>query len=417
MPYYPEKNILFIHIPKTGGTVIENKLKNKYKECLYSGETNNKLPHPYCNKSLQHQLYSTIYKYKNKLNINFKDLKLFAVVRNPFDRIISDLFHFNLIQSNYTSNQVYNVIINNYLDRNDLDNHNIPQYKFVTDEKGELIKNIKIFKTEKLNKINEELNTFLDVNINIKKQNTNKDYSQYFNKKSVSIILKFYKKDFDLFNYNTHINYINTDIDNLKIIDIGLCNKNIFNTLDLINIKYEKINLQKVVYNSQKNYIIVIKNPIERFITAFYYRYFLVCDSKHQNNRFKNEKNILSKYKNIDDLCNDLETNPNIFNGNMDSGNYIHWLKEDIYFHLEDFIKQCPKNKNVIVICNETYKKDMKNIFNIDIKIFESFTYDNTITDKSYKILKNYLKNNYMIIDKMYEYGWINDNQYKYLKL
>jgi hypothetical protein len=70
-----------------------------------------------------------------------------------------------------------------------------------------------------------------------------------------------------------------------------------------------------------------------------------------------------------------------------------------------------------MVICNETYKEDMKNIFNIDIKIFESFTYDNTITDKSYKILKNYLKNDYMIIDKMYEYGWINDNQYKYLKL
>jgi len=31
-------------------------------------------------------------------------------------------------------------------------------------------------------------------------------------------------------------------------------------------------------------------------------------------------------------------------------------------------------------------------------------------------LLKSYLKNDYMIIDQMYEYGWIDDEQYQLLK-
>ena len=44
------------------------------------------------------------------------------------------------------------------------------------------------------------------------------------------------------------------------------------------------------------------------------------------------------------------------------------------------------------------------------------YLYNKTITDESYEILKSYLKNDYMIIDQMYEYGWIDDEQYQLLK-
>ena len=202
MPYYPNKNILFIHIPKTGGTIIENQIKKQYNETLYSGFTNNILEYPYNKISLQHQFYTTIYKYKDVLNINFNKIKIFSVVRNPYDRIISDLFWFNLIKKNDSSDIVYNIIKNKYLYRDDLDNHNLPQYLFITDENKKLLPNIKIYKTEELNIKNDEINKYLEININIKRENVNKNYSKYLNRNSINIINNFYKKDFELFGYN-----------------------------------------------------------------------------------------------------------------------------------------------------------------------------------------------------------------------
>jgi len=201
MPYYKEKDLLFIHIPKTGGTNIENCIKQKYKQTLYSGRTN-LLKYPYNNLSLQHQFYNTIYNNRDKLNINFNNIKIFTVVRNPYDRIISDLFFKKIIKKDYTSEQVYDKIVNDYLNRYDLDNHNVSQYKFITDENLKLIPNIKIFKCENLNEINDDLNKFIGFDINIKKNNVNKDYSMYLNKDSIDLINKIYKKDFELFNYD-----------------------------------------------------------------------------------------------------------------------------------------------------------------------------------------------------------------------
>lgn len=198
MPYYEKIKLLFIHIPKTGGTKLEIELKktHKCKETLYSL---NKLATKIIN--MQHFYYTTIYNSRNKFNINFDNIKIISFVRNPYDRIISDLFWFRLIKKDSTNEEIYSVIKNNYLYRDNLDNHNIPQYKFVTDKNNKLIKTIKIFKTETLNQSNDELSKFIGLNINIQKSNVNKDYSKYLNKESISLINDFYKTDFELFNY------------------------------------------------------------------------------------------------------------------------------------------------------------------------------------------------------------------------
>lgn len=209
-------------------------------------------------------------------------------------------------------------------------------------------------------------------------------------------------------------------MNNLVVIHIGKCGgSTVISELESKNIDFSQVHVGKPVYKPNKNYVIVIRNPIKRFISAFNWRYYLVCDRKEQQHRWRNEEKILNKYKNVDNLCKDLEKNPNIFNGKKNSENYIHHLREDINHYLKTFIDKCPKKQILGVICQETIKDDMKNIFDIDLSIHEKCNtgYSKNITDESYKILKTYLKNDYMIIDKMYKYGWISDKQYKILKL
>lgn len=80
-----EKNkLIFIHIPKCGGTSVENSL-NIIEKGKYWGFDKNiskkiKFPH-----ELQHMPFDA---YK-KLITNLKNYKVFAFVRNPFDRAIS----------------------------------------------------------------------------------------------------------------------------------------------------------------------------------------------------------------------------------------------------------------------------------------------------------------------------------------
>ena len=196
MPYYKDINLLFVHIPKTGGTSLEYFLQNKYKQTLLSSFTNDILPDPEYRKiSLQHQTYNTIFKYRDILDINFESIKIISIVRNPYHRIISDLLFLGLINKDDNQTVVYNVI-KDYLYKDCYDNHNIPQYKFITDDNEMLIPTIKIFKTETLTQelIEYGFNDYIGSKSTILHNN-------YLNDESIKLINTFYIKDFELFNY------------------------------------------------------------------------------------------------------------------------------------------------------------------------------------------------------------------------
>lgn len=60
--------------------------------------------------SLQHKTLRTLLKYKDFFNIETNNLFIFCVVRNSYQRIISDLFWFKLINAETLKDEVFNII-------------------------------------------------------------------------------------------------------------------------------------------------------------------------------------------------------------------------------------------------------------------------------------------------------------------
>ena len=218
MPYFKKDNInlLVIHIPKTGGTSVTEYLSKKYAidldyRSLYNPYNAN-IPDfiqeritPRCNDvALQHFTYMNIWNNKDILNVDFdNNLKIIVIVRNPYERIISDLFWQKIIDKDTHPNEVYKKL-KEYININK-DNHNLPQYLFILDENRKPLTNILILKTETLTddmiKLGySDFRTQKKINKNHVKKNTNY-YYYYLNKASINLINIVYFKDFYYFNY------------------------------------------------------------------------------------------------------------------------------------------------------------------------------------------------------------------------
>ena len=219
MPYFKNTdiNLLYIHIPKTGGMSIEKYLYDKFNiERTY--KTSYGYSHPdidfknlfgkdqeYTLQHLTYQKYSN-YGYLFDLDILDATLNIIATIRNPYERIISDMFFF-IVQTNINIDSTKKDIedaIRVYLYREDYDydNHRLPQYQFLVDNNGNIPRNIVILKTENLHQEMKDIG-FSDFNYSENKNRIGKSINYYdlLTEESIRMINDFYDKDFELFGY------------------------------------------------------------------------------------------------------------------------------------------------------------------------------------------------------------------------
>ena len=199
---------LFVHINKSGGGVITTNFRN-------NGNTKLTGYH----RKLEDLL--VLAKCQNK--IDKKDLYIFTIVRNPWDRMLSMyLFYKNThycpeffsgiskIDDDF-NNWIEYIYSDNFDKSRNHSRVNIFKYCFsnqlnwLKDKNNNLINVNKILKYEDNN-----LNDFLKNEIKLKNIDTitrihptkHEHYSKYYNDKSIKLVTKYYQDDIIFFNYS-----------------------------------------------------------------------------------------------------------------------------------------------------------------------------------------------------------------------
>ena len=201
-------------------------------------------------------------------------------------------------------------------------------------------------------------------------------------------------------------------LDKFIFIHVGKCGgTTIRETLENNGIEFKRVHVGQgpVEYNTKKKYLIALRNPVGRFVSAFYWRKHLVCNEESNKYRFSGEYDFLKKFPTIEDLVQDniekLQTH------------YVHHLKEDIIFYLGDFADQCNPDNVIGAICTENLCEDVENIFNVKVELHKK---NNTkrkieITEEARKCVKKYLHKDYLVIEKLNDLKLLSQKQYEIL--
>ena len=168
-----------------------------------------------------------------------------------------------------------------------------------------------------------------------------------------------------------------------------------------------RIHVAKPPILKNANYLIVVRNPIARALSAFNWRYKLVVSDEVQKTRFKGEHQILIKYGTLNSLAERLYTDGITNEEVARDFRSIHHLKEDIGFYLTELLKRISSEQIYAVMATEALDQDIKatlGITNVG-RIHQNSSSNNDVEEQLSKIaqanLRNFLVADYRAIEKL----------------
>lgn len=168
-----------------------------------------------------------------------------------------------------------------------------------------------------------------------------------------------------------------------------------------------KVHIRKPPILKNASYAIVVRNPIDRAISAFNWRYKLVVTDELQKYRFEGEHEILKKYGTLNALSEALYQDGVLNLSVADEFQKIHHLKENISFYLKPLLDEISPSQLFAVFATETLDDDISTILGVQNDIYINQNSNQTpdkkkyFSEKAYQNLKTYLKDDYSYLSKL----------------
>lgn len=204
----------------------------------------------------------------------------------------------------------------------------------------------------------------------------------------------------------------------LVVIHIGKCGgSTVKKELQNRKIIFEAEHFTPVEFQEDKRYVIVIRNPISRFVSAFNWRTHILRTRGRTLKKYKDEFKQIKRYGTANRLAESLyDKHGNQLIDFSKPEHYISHLKEDINFHIGDFLKHCNRENIVSVITTEMMRTDIKNAFGINLKLhLKKNTRTNYLSKTAVKHIVRYSEKDFECIEKMNDLNLLSEIQYKIL--
>lgn len=208
--------------------------------------------------------------------------------------------------------------------------------------------------------------------------------------------------------------WLRDDARNLVFIHIGKCGgASVWDAVKkspVVEAKFsrvQKVHIAKPPVLRRAKYLVVVRDPISRAVSAFNWRYKLVVAEEAQRHRFPGEWEALTKYHSINNLAEALFVNDRIDPAAAQDFLLIHHMKEGFQYYLGDLLESIDSGQIFAVIATETLKADLQRFLSVGaVEKFHDNSSDQRkggvfLSDSARRNLRRFLSGEYDCYEKL----------------